>query len=272
MKHVKIVALTAAVALVALLVAGSSNAIAAKPCSTSGTGAACAVGHGSELTTHGFSATSGMRAWKYTSGFITIECDSRTEGEFTHEGKATITSWTFTNCSSSLGACSDMTANASSTNPYSVTVASSGSGNGSVTIKGLVTLTYTCAGITCKYTVREMGGSNGPSSVTGSDTTPTLSLSSVFMTKEEGSSGFCSGSIKHGGQLLVHEPDLALDRIAVYRLLGEGGARPLSPTRQAPYQCTPFIRCAKATASVDGALSRASSLLPFAACESGKSL
>ncbi len=38
------------------------------------------------------------------------------------------------------------------------------------------------------------------------------------------------------------------------------------------YQCTPFIRWAKATASVDGALSGASSVLPLAAWESGKSL
>ncbi len=40
-----------------------------------------------------------------------------------------------------------------------------------------------------------------------------------------------------------------------------------------PYQWTPFIKCAKATASVLGGLSGASSPLePFAACESGKSL
>lgn len=40
----------------------------------------------------------------------------------------------------------------------------------------------------------------------------------------------------------------------------------------ADYQCTPFIRCANATASVEGALSGASSVLPLAAWESGKSL
>jgi len=35
--------------------------------------------------------------------------------------------------------------------------------------------------------------------------------------------------------------------------------------RGRPYQCTPFIRCAKATASVEGGLSGASSVLPLAA-------
>jgi len=38
------------------------------------------------------------------------------------------------------------------------------------------------------------------------------------------------------------------------------------------YQCTPFIRCAKATASVVGARSGASSPFPLAACDSGNSL
>ena len=50
-------------------------------------------------------------------------------------------------------------------------------------------------------------------------------------------------------------------------------AKPAHQTLPTPrYQCTPFIRCAKASASVVGALSGASSPLPFAACESGKSL
>src|SRR6185312_8399195 len=40
------------------------------------------------------------------------------------------------------------------------------------------------------------------------------------------------------------------------------------PAARRSYQCTPFIRCANATASVEGALSLASSPLPFAACES----
>ena len=49
---------------------------------------------------------------------------------------------------------------------------------------------------------------------------------------------------------------------------------PLPQERPRPggYQCTPFIRCAKATASVEGALSGASSPFPFAACDSGNSL
>ena len=47
-----------------------------------------------------------------------------------------------------------------------------------------------------------------------------------------------------------------------------GQRRPPTPV----YQCTPFIRCAKATASVVGGLSGASSPLPFAACDSGNSL
>jgi len=52
--------------------------------------------------------------------------------------------------------------------------------------------------------------------------------------------------------------------------MGEG--RRDRTRRPPPYQCTPFIRCAKATASVDGALSGASSAFPFAAWDSGNSL
>ncbi len=44
--------------------------------------------------------------------------------------------------------------------------------------------------------------------------------------------------------------------------------RPAAPV----YQCTPFIRCANATASVVGARSGASSPFPLAACDSGNSL
>ena len=57
--------------------------------------------------------------------------------------------------------------------------------------------------------------------------------------------------------------------------LGIGGRLVLvtpPPVLEPPYQCTPFIRCAKATASVDGGLSGASSPFPFAACDSGNSL
>ena len=45
-----------------------------------------------------------------------------------------------------------------------------------------------------------------------------------------------------------------------------------TPCPHPAYQCTPFIRCAKATASVVGGLSGASSPFPLAACDSGNSL
>ncbi len=65
----------------------------------------------------------------------------------------------------------------------------------------------------------------------------------------------------------------------------DGGPPELDPRRRlvlvspapvleatALYQWTPFIKCAKANASVVGALSGASSPLPLAACDSGNSL
>ena len=53
---------------------------------------------------------------------------------------------------------------------------------------------------------------------------------------------------------------------------GESSADGRPRAARGAYQCTPFIRWAKATASVVGALSGASSPFPLAACDSGNSL
>jgi hypothetical protein len=206
-KHAKLAGIATALALALVAISFTSSAMAAKTCSTSGTGAACAAGHGNELATQTFIAPSpGTRAVKVTSGFLTTNCDARLEGEFTHEGKGQVTSWTFSNCTSSVGACTSVTANASSLNPYSVTTTSLGSGNGSLAITASpVTAQFTCAGVTCKYTTPEMGGKNGSITVTGGEPA-TVTLSSISVTKEEGSSGFCSSTATWEGSYTFTSP------------------------------------------------------------------
>jgi hypothetical protein len=66
----------------------------------------------------------------------------------------------------------------------------------------------------------------------------------------------------------IFKMPVSLDR----HLFGREAPRPPSRPAHARYQCTPFITCANASASVVGALSLASLSFPFAACESGKSL
>lgn len=196
MKHIRLAGVMLALALCLGSVVFTSNAVAAKVCSTAGTGAACASGHGSELTTQAFTAhTVSSTLWIFTSGFITVDCESHESGEFTHAGVAKVTFWSLLCVNSSLGSCSSASTNASAAAPYSVTTAATGSGNGAETITASpITMTFTCAGITCKYTTTEMGGGNGSIAVTGSDTAPNLTFSSIGLTKEGGSSGFCSST------------------------------------------------------------------------------
>jgi hypothetical protein len=204
MKHVKMLGLLVVAAMAVMAFVGVSGA-AAKACSTTGTGASCGAGHGNELTTQTLAAAStGSRQVKLTSGFITVECNSSISGEQQHEGKGTITSLTFSSCISSLGGCTNASANASKANPYNVTTA--GTGSGTMTVKGSITGEFTCAGITCKYTATEAGGSNGKLAVTGSDTAPTVAASGIILTKEEGSSGFCSGSATWEGPYALTSP------------------------------------------------------------------
>jgi hypothetical protein len=213
MKHVKILGLMAVAALAVMAFVGVSSA-SAKACSTTGSGAACGAGHGNELTTETLAAAStGTRQVKLTSGFITVECDSSLSGKEEHEGKGTLTSLTFTNCVSSLGACTSAKANASTTNPYKVSTTGTGEGNGTMTVTGSITGEFTCAGITCKYTAGEAGGANGSIVVAGSTDPETkneraakATASSIVLNKEEGSSGFCSGTAIWEGPYQVSNP------------------------------------------------------------------
>jgi hypothetical protein len=208
MKHAKMLGLLAVAALAVMAFVGVSSAAAAKVCSTTGTGAACAAGHGSELTTQALSAKqAATRGIKLTSGFITVECDSSITGESTHTGAGVITSLTFSNCNSSLGACASAGANASKAVPYAVSTTATGGGNGEMTVTANpITGEFVCAGVTCKYTTTKAGGGNGKLAVTGSDTAPTVVASSIGLTKEEGSSGFCSATATWEGTYNVTSP------------------------------------------------------------------
>jgi hypothetical protein len=210
MKHGKMLSLLAAAALAVMAFVGVSDAAAAKICSTVGSGSACAAGHGNQLTTQSLSASQATtRGIKLTSGFITVECDSSISSSVAHEeGKGVITSLTFTNCTSSLGACASASANASISKPYAVTTNATGAGNGEMTVTANpITGEFTCAGVTCKYTATKAGGGNGVLAVTGSDTAPTVVASGIGLTKEEGSSGFCSSTATWEGTYNVTTPN-----------------------------------------------------------------
>jgi hypothetical protein len=154
---------------------GISSASAANICSTAGTGTGCAGRHGKELTTQTLSASStGTRTARITANFLTLECDSSFSGEVIHEGIGKLTSVTFINCVSSLGACTSAAANASNATPWLFSSASTGGESGNITIKEApMTIEFTCVGITCKYTATEAGGGNGKLTATDSDTAPT---------------------------------------------------------------------------------------------------
>jgi hypothetical protein len=210
MKHAKMLGLMAVAALAVMAFVGVSSA-SAKVCSTAGLGASCGAGHGNELTTQGVTLLSEghatkAREVKLTSGFITVSCDSHIEVTVTHE-VIDLTSLTFTNCTSSLGECTSASANATKAAPYAVTTAATGGGNGTMTVKASpITGQFTCAGITCKYTTPEAGGANGSLTVTGSDTAPKVVAAGISLTKEEGSSGFCSSTATWEGPYTMTSP------------------------------------------------------------------
>jgi len=208
-KYATMIGLVALAALALTAFVGVSGAAAkAKVCSTTGTGAACAAGHGFEYTTQPLEATTTTALGQdatLTSGFINVTCDSTMKGEVTHSGSGKITSLTFTNCTSSLGACSEASSTASAAVPWNSTATASGKndGNGFMDVSSEVGGHFVCAGVTCKYSAANAGLKN-EIAVTGGDATrPKVTATGVPMAKS-GGSGFCSATaLWHGTYELI---------------------------------------------------------------------
>ncbi|HEV2791888.1 MAG TPA: hypothetical protein VGV69_11370 [Solirubrobacterales bacterium] len=149
MKHLKILGLCLLGALAAMAVMGAGTASATKLCSVNTS--PCPAGNTylkgtaikAQLVSGGKSVMS--------SGFVTITCtESTMSGKTTSDGGAgsvtgSISSVTWKNCTSGLGAC---TASALNT-PWPAEVSGSG-GNGSMSITKAGGK-FTCGGTTCEY-------------------------------------------------------------------------------------------------------------------------
>ncbi len=209
MKYVKMLGLAAVAALALMAVVGVSSAAAsAKVCSTTGTGAACAAGHGTEYTTQKFTGTTvETRTAVLLSGFNVVTCHSHIEGEITHGGAGKITSLTFTNCinDSLFGASCTASSNASPTNPWNGTAVAEGGGNGRLEISSEVTGQFTCVSTNCRYKAAN-AGTKGEIKVTGGETA-TVTATKVPLALEQPSSESCSATATWSGTYSVTTPD-----------------------------------------------------------------
>ncbi len=207
--YAKMLGLAAVAALALMAVVGVSSAAAsAKVCSTTGTGAACAAGHGNEYTTQKFTGTTtGTRTAVLNSGFNVVTCHSHIEGEITHGGAGKITSLTFSHCinDSLFGASCTATATASAASPWNGTAVAEGGGNGRLEVTSPVTGQFSCIGTTCRYKAAN-AGTKGEIKVTGGETA-TVTATKVPLTLEEPSSEACSATATWSGTYSVITPD-----------------------------------------------------------------
>lgn len=190
MRNIKILGLCLLAALAAMAFVGAGTASATKLCSVNTS--PCPAGNTyakgtaikAQLVPGGTSTMS--------SGFVNITCtESTISGKTTSDGGAgavtgSISSVTWKNCTSGLGAC---TASALNT-PWSAEVTGSG-GNGTMTISGAGGK-FTCGGTTCEY-------SSSKASVSVSGGNPaTIKASNISFSKIGG--GFlCSSTASWSG-------------------------------------------------------------------------
>jgi hypothetical protein len=214
-KYAKMLGLAAVAAMALMAVVGASSAAAsAKVCSTQSggqAGAACTSPHGNEYTTGKLVAETTTAAGQkatLTSGFITVTCDSKIEGEVTHGGSGTITTLDFTDCHSNLNpATNSCTANIEGA-PYAMTATSNTatqSPNGTLDINSKVGGNFTCSGEKCIYSAAS-AGTLGEIVVTGGETA-IVHATKVPLTKQAGSGPLCSGTSNWDGTYTVETPD-----------------------------------------------------------------
>jgi hypothetical protein len=186
MKYIKMIATIASLGILAVAALGGSAA-SAKTCSTAGQFASCGAGHGNIYVGLVIKKLTPGKAWTLESGFVSVSCASSeitmkvTNGETAAQQ---IESFSLAECTSGLGAC---TAKANSL-PWSGTGAVSTAPNGVQKVKNPA-FEFTCAGVTCKYGAAEI-----TEEAVGSDTVPETVYSKVPVSKEAGSSAFCSST------------------------------------------------------------------------------
>lgn len=186
----------------ALLLAGfaAADGAAAKVCSTSGTGASCGAGHGNVYS--GSLALSSSKA-TIASGFVTLTCTgSSMSGSVTNgeTGLSKITSLTFSECTSGLGPCHVTTSHFPEFHwkpPFHWTKT------------GSTILEFTCSfggsSTPCKYA---SSGTGTESEISGTGGEPaTVTVTKLALSKQAGSSAFCSSTATWSGTYTVNTPN-----------------------------------------------------------------
>jgi hypothetical protein len=202
----------AAIAALALMAVVGASAASAKVCSKSGTGAACASGHGNVMGAGQklVASLSTPSVATLTSGFIRVTCgESTVEGEITNgeTGTGDITKMTFADCHSNVntnsGSCTASTS-ASTSNKWPASVKTGTAPNGTMTVEN-ITGTFVCnvpflGNVTCNYIA-----SSATVTVNGGEPA-TVVASEVPLEKQAGSGGSCSSTAKWDGTYKVTTP------------------------------------------------------------------
>jgi hypothetical protein len=190
--YAKMLGLAAVAALALMAFVGTSGAAAsAKVCSTTGTGAACAGGHGAEYTTQPLAASTGAGVSTSTTGFARIECPSQMTGEVGHDGNVTVNvlSTTVSSCKSTLGSC---TVDKATGLPWKSGTAVTGTApNGTLQVNNSIGAEFTCGGVNCQYSATS-AGTKGEITVKGGE--PAVVTASKVPMSKIGGSAFCSAT------------------------------------------------------------------------------
>jgi len=190
-KHGSVVGLVAVAALALTAFVGTSGAAAsAKVCSTAGTGAACAAGHGNEYTTQNLAGSTGSGVAISTTGFARIECPSTMTGQVGHGGSVTMSvTTTVSSCTSTLGSC---TVDKATGLPWgSGTAVTTTAPNGKLEVNNTVGGEFTCGGVNCQYSAPN-AGTKGEIVISGGEPAK-ITATKVPMSKI-GGSVFCSAT------------------------------------------------------------------------------
>lgn len=191
-------------AIVAALVLGvmavaTGDSASAKLCSTAGTGNACLSGHGRVFTGGWAERLTPNKKVTLKTGAFTTECnEAEAAGEYTNgeTGAGKITSQTFGSCNCPL------TATASAGSPWTTTATVTTAPNGKVEVEG-VKYETTCLGIKCIYGSAKVGTEKGVEFIGGEKAE---TKENFELTKQTGSSAFCSTIGTFAGEWTIEQP------------------------------------------------------------------
>lgn len=199
MRRLKKMTLLAAVAAAAVAAIGVGSASASTAlCKTAEAPCSTEQLYPKE-TTIAASLAEGTKA-KLTSGFATFNCTGSTVSARTTKAAGeplpvAISEFTFSGCTSNLGACTTGGYGL----PGSASVADQGGGNATFTMGG--GYEFTCGGVTCHYSATP----SSTLSLTGGSTA-TLVAGETPFAKATGSSGLCSATMKWSGKYSISSP------------------------------------------------------------------